>query len=123
VGRRMRYFAAALAVALLGVAVVPGVAQASSGASGVVAVHNGSWGYQELVFGKATTAQLADAAPIQILNSAAGKVGIWVLPLGVYAWTIQLRARQAENSGQCFALVRPGWYLPLYFAAQESWGC
>src|ERR1035438_1306973 len=46
------------AVAAIGL-MAPTVASAESGASGAVAVHNGSFGYQEVLMGKTTTQQIA----------------------------------------------------------------
>src|SRR6266498_3361371 len=122
--RLARWAAAGLLVASIAAGVtLTGVApaSASSEAYGIVAVHNGGWGYQEIVYGKGTTRQIANApwwdAGIILTN-----VTPWAIPLAVTLWTIKYRAQDAVNTGQCYALVRPFWGA-WYFAAKESWGC
>lgn len=113
--------------AVAGVFSSAGVASPASGARsaegwGIVAVHTGGWGYREVVYGRGTTREIANAPVwnvIQILSAAGGIFGI---PVALNAWTFQYRAQDALNSGQCFALVRPFWGS-WYWPAKESWGC
>lgn len=89
---------------------------------GVVAVHNGSWGYKEVVYGKATTRQIANAPAWDVVYIMLGAGGLWGIPLAVSAWTIKYRAQDAVNTGQCFAMVRPFWGAG-WWAAKSPWGC
>jgi len=100
-------------------------ARGASGANGIVAIHTGSWGYREVVYGRGTTHWLATSSyPLSVAGTLiawSGGIRIPVL-LPVYLGTMVYRAEQADNSGRCFAMVRPTW-VPIYFAAVESWGC
>jgi urea transporter len=123
---RRRLVSLALGLTIIGTGVVGGVlmagpAQAAAPASGVVAVHNGSWGYQEVVFGKATTQRLA-TSPVWDLSGILAGVAPAAVPAAVYVYLIGYEARQAVASGQCFASVRMVWGTP-FFPGKESWGC
>ena len=100
----------------------PDLLPAYGGAYGIVAVHNGSWGYKEIVYGRGTTAQLA-ASPYWDLGMILSGVTGWGIPLAVTMWAAKTKAQEAVNTNQCFALVRPTYWPNIYWPARESWGC
>lgn len=90
-------------------------------ASGVVAVHNGRLGYQEIVIGKSSTRRIASSSFWNLSSTLATITGYGV-PLAVMLQLYQFRAQDAVNTGQCFALVRPAYGFS-YFPAKTSWDC
>src|SRR4051812_7181661 len=111
----------ALALAsVLGIGVMA-AEPAAAAIPGVVAVHNGGWGYQELVYSKAATRQLADQRATDIIAVLTGLTGYGV-PVALQAYLVKAKAQDAVGRGECFALVRPVGGSP-YFPATERWGC
>lgn len=90
-------------------------------ASGVVAVHNGRFGYQEIVIGKASTRRIAGSSFWNISATLASITG-YGIPLAVMLQMYQFRAQDAINTGQCFALVRPAYGF-AYLPAKTGWDC
>jgi hypothetical protein len=111
----------------------PVSAQAESGASGIVAIHTGSWGYREVVYGKSSTQQLYNEThPMSNLWGAASYLGglgasaainpFSAAAAGTYMWTVQQQVGNAVAHNTCFALVRLAW-VPVYWPGVEPWGC
>ena len=69
------------------VAVGSAPASAHGGASGVVAVHTGSWGYREVVYGRATTHRIATSSVWELgsLLTGATATGVAAASGGAYA--------------------------------------
>jgi hypothetical protein len=84
--------------------VSPASASASTygGAYGIVAVHTGSWGYREVVYGKGTTQQIANS-PVWDLGALIAGYTWFGLPAAVDLYLVKYEAQQAVNSGRCFA--------------------
>ena len=116
-------------------------ASATTGASGVVAVHTGSWGYREVVYGRATTRLIATSSvwelgPLLVGATAGGvaaasggayaasvvAASLAALPVATQLYLIKFRAQEADRLGQCFAIVRPT-SVPVSFPARTWQDC
>ena len=93
------------------------------GAHGVVAVHTGSWGYKEIVFGRATTRDIANSSVWDISALILSLAGPYGFAGALDAVLVKARAQDAVNTGQCFAQVR-GWSTGwIYFPGKTGQDC
>jgi len=106
----------------IGGAALVAAPDAQAAAYGVVAVHTGSWGYREVVFGRGTTQQIADSPWWALAGMVVGQAGLYGLPVVESLYLNQYEAEKAASHGICFAVVRPTW-IPWAFPGVESWGC
>jgi hypothetical protein len=100
-----------------------GSAQAESGASGIVAIHTGSWGYREVVYGKNWTQGIATwGGRYGVYEDIVGDLSDLIGPVAVWEDATVYQAQHAAASNRCLAMVRMAW-VPIYFPGIESWGC
>jgi hypothetical protein len=104
-------------------AFAPQAANAAPPASGIVAEHRGSWGYHEVVFGKATTRAVAESGLLGGASLVAGYLSIYLMPAALLGYLWQNRAQAAVSRGQCLAAVSSRFMGPGSYPGITSQGC